>query len=222
MDLLFPIKALWRFCYRQKYKRRNIIISRTAHFDNNTVFEDNVKLYPHSWVSRSYIGRNTYIGSKTSLPNCKIGRFCSISGNVQVISATHPADMFVSTSPVFYSVRKQCGNTFVKTNKFDEMLSVDGKNAIIGNDVWIGKNAIIKGGVTIGDGAIVAMGAIVTKDVPPYAIVGGIPAKIIRYRFGPEQISKLLEFQWWNKNEEWLKKNVNVFEDINIFLEHIR
>ena len=82
----------------------------------------------------------------------------------------------------------------------------------IGNDVWIGSNATVLGGITVGDGAVVAAGAVVTKDVPPYAIVGGIPAKVIRYRFEPEKIKKLLEIQWWNWDDETIIKNKPLFE----------
>ena len=89
---------------------------------------------------------------------------------------------------------------------------------IIGNDVWIGEGVTIKGGVRIGDGAIVAMNACVTKDVPPYAIVGGVPAKIIRYRFTDEQIKFLLDFQWWNKSLEWIEKHAEIFVDIETFI----
>lgn len=171
-----------------------------------------------SIVGDSYIGRNTYIGSNSYLVNCCIGKFCSISSNVNVISATHPSSVFVSSCPSFYSSQKQNGQTFVNKDNFKEQLSVDGYSAIIGNDVWIGTNSTIRGGVTIGDGAIVAMGSVVTKDVPPYAIVGGVPAHIIKYRFTPEQINQLNDIQWWNKSDDWLQAHASEFEDIDCFL----
>jgi acetyltransferase-like isoleucine patch superfamily enzyme len=82
---------------------------------------------------------------------------------------------------------------------------------VIGNDVWVGAGAIILSGVSIGDGAIVAAGAVVTKDVPPYAIVGGNPAKLIRYRFSEDQIAKLLSISWWNWSEDKIKANLDSF-----------
>ena len=83
--------------------------------------------------------------------------------------------------------------------------------------MWIGNNAIIKYGIKIGDGAIIGSGAMVTKDVEPYSIVGGVPAKIIKYRFTQEQIEFLLNFKWWDKDLDWLKKNKHLFENFGEF-----
>jgi len=105
----------------------------------------------------------------------------------------------------------QCGKSFVDKTLFQEQLSVDGFACKIGNDVWIGTDVLIIGGVTIGDGAIVAAGAVVAHDVPAYAVVGGVPAKIIRYRYDTEKIEQLLKFKWWDKSEQWLKDNVSLF-----------
>ena len=173
-------------------------------------------------MSGASIGRNTFIGENSFLPNCLIGRFCSIAEDVRVISLTHPSSVYVSTSPSFYSTACQNGQTFVNENKFEEILTVDKQNAIIGNDVWIGTKVLIKGGVKIGDGAIIAMGSIVTKDVPPYSIVGGVPAKVLKYRFTEEQIEKLKTIKWWDKPETWLKDNVDCFSNIDAFLERFQ
>jgi tetrahydrodipicolinate N-succinyltransferase len=89
---------------------------------------------------------------------------------------------------------------------FDEIHPV-----IIGNDVWIGANAVILDKVKIGDGAVIAAGAIVSKDVKPYTIVGGIPAKPIKKRFSEEEIEKLLEFKWWEKDIRWIRENYELF-----------
>ena len=215
------LKFFWRYFKSLQLKRRNIKISPRSRFNGKTVLEGNNVIAKGAIVSNSYIGRNTYIGDNTNLSSCKIGRFFSISTGINVVSNTHPSSVFVSTSPSFFSTLKQNGQSFVKQNKFEEHLRVGDYCVVVGNDVWIGTNAIIKGGITIGDGAIVAMGAVVTKDVPPYAIVGGVPAKVIKYRFDEEQIKKLLDIQWWNESDEWLKQHAPNFENIDSFLATI-
>lgn len=215
------LKFFWRCSKSLQLKRRNIIISPYSRFNEKTVFEGNNVIGKGAIVSNSFVGRNSYIGSDTNLANCRIGRFCSISTGITVAADTHPSSVFVSTSPSFFSTLKQNGQSFVKQNKFEEHLQVGDFNIIIGNDVWIGTNVIIKGAVTIGDGAIVAMGAIVTKDVPPYSIVGGVPAKVIKYRFEEGQIKKLMDIQWWNKPDEWIEQHAPLFENIDSFLANI-
>ena len=103
--------------------------------------------------------------------------------------------------------------TYSKERRFEEFKA----QIEIGNDVWIGDSAIIMDGVKIGDGSIIAAGAVVTKDVPPYAIVGGVPAKIIRYRFDEDDINFLLELSWWEKDKKWIKENAEKFSDIRNF-----
>ncbi len=153
----------------------------------------------------------------------KIGRFCSIGPNVRVVSGKHPIN-YVSTSPVFFSVLKQCGKSFVTENRYDEKMLCCDENGekhslILGNDVWIGDSVIIKAGVRIGDGAIIGMGSVVTKDVPPYAIVGGNPAKVIRYRFDENTIEILKSIKWWDWDDKKLSESTELMENINQFIE---
>lgn len=175
-----------------------------------------------SFVYNSDIDYATVIGSGCKIDSAKIGKYSSIGPGVYIVRGQHPVEKFVSTCNLFYSRDESRGFTYSDINKFDEYRYADGKNrysVVIGNDVWIGCNAIIMEGVNIGDGAIIAAGAIVTKDVEPYSIVGGVPARIIKYRFSVEKINLLNEFKWWDKGEKWIKKNVNKFEDIENFFE---
>ena len=219
--MLKILKYIYKCIITLKVRSRGAHISPKVNFNNHTQFEGTNVVLHGSYVSDSYIGYGTYISYGTSLPNCQIGRYCSIGSNIKVVTGNHPSSVFVSTNPMFFSTRKQNGKTLCEKNKFEETLNINGRNLIIGNDVWIGDGVTFKGGVKIGDGAIIAMRACVTKDVPPYAIVGGVPAKIIRYRFTEEQIKRLLEIKWWNKSEEWIKQHSILFEDINDFINAI-
>lgn len=165
------------------------------------------------------MGYGTYIGENSRICG-KVGRYCSIAADVRVLSGTHPSKIFVSTSPVFYSLQKSALVNYSKIQRFEEYKKVDEINEIIiGNDVWISSGVRIIGGIKIGDGAIIAANSVVTKDVEPYTIIGGVPAKKIKYRFTKEQIEYLLQYKWWDKPEEWLKNNVDLFENIENFIE---
>jgi acetyltransferase-like isoleucine patch superfamily enzyme len=150
-------------------------------------------------IVHSEIGRYSAVGYQSELINCQVGSFCSIASNAYLGGAEHPL-FWVSTSPVFQAVSHSGPQ-----KRFALLPLPKAKTTIIGNDVWIGHRAIVKAGCVIGDGAVIGAGAVVTKDVPPYAIVGGVPAKVIKMRFSDAVINKLLEIRWWSFTEDQLR-----------------
>ncbi|MDP3776342.1 CatB-related O-acetyltransferase [Methylotenera sp.] len=180
------------------------------------VFSENNRIYRRTLLRSSKLGKMTYVAEGTSVGFTEIGAFCSIGPNVSLGGlGWHPTDR-LSTHPAFYSSRLQAGTTFVKNNN-----GIDNETELqhtkVGNDVWIGAGCIILDGMTIGDGAIIAAGAVVTKDVPPYAIVGGVPAKIIRYRFDINTITALLKWRWWELSNDEIQAMATKFMDRSLW-----
>ncbi len=216
------INKLRQVKYYKELKKNKVDVFSKADIDKETVFEGYNRVIGNSSIRSSYLGVGTYIGDGGIIKKTKIGRFCSIGSNVRILDGTHPTKIFVSTHPAFFRGEPFCGLTFSKDNLFQEHIFTDDKKnwlCEIGNDVWIGDSVLILNGIKIGDGAIVAAGAVVVKDVPPYAIVGGIPAKVIKYRFTEEQIKWLLYFRWWDKDLTWIKENAQSFENINLMMK---
>jgi acetyltransferase-like isoleucine patch superfamily enzyme len=164
-------------------------------------------------VIDSTIGSHTYIQKCSTVFNANIGKFCSIASNVSIGPGAHKLDG-ISTHPVFY-----LKNTPLLKKYSDGDYFVSQKKTTIGHDVWIGEKAIIMDGVTVGTGAVVASGAVVTKDVAPYTIVGGVPAKVLRTRFTPFEIDEILKSEWWDKDEKWLEQNYKSFDNISDFIK---
>ena len=186
-------------------------------FDANTFFEGKNVLAEFSGLSGSYIGRASYLGRKTELTKVRIGRYTCIGPEVVNVLGSHPTREFVAIHPCFYSMMEQCGFTYSEEQLYEEYAYADENKRysnIIGNDVWIGQRVMLMQGVTIGDGAVIAAGAVVTKDVPPYAIMGGVPAKIIGWRFKEKEKDFLLQLKWWEKEEEWIEKYSGLFSSI--------
>ncbi|NKD28413.1 CatB-related O-acetyltransferase [Enterococcus casseliflavus] len=123
----------------------------------------------------------------------------------------HPVNDYFSTHPAFYSIKKQANITYVNDTTFDENRMIDENTSVrIGNDVWIASDVKILEGVNIGNGSIIATGAVVTKNVEPYSIVGGVPAKLIKYRFEEKKIIEIMSTKWWENDLDWFKKQENI------------
>lgn len=196
----------------KKYCDKFLTIGLFVSIENSEI-GNYVYLGTKTRLNNSEIGDYSYTNSNTYISYTKIGKFCSIGSNVQFGMGKHPTDL-ISTHPTFYSNNKAF-ETFSNKNYFKEYEEI-----LLGNDVWIGSNVTIMGGVNIGDGAIVAAGAIVTKDVKPYEIVGGVPAKHIKFRLEESIILKIQKTEWWNKDGKWLKQNYKMFLNNEKFLKY--
>ena len=206
-----------RFPLIIKFRRKtHSKVSYKCRLDKKTILEGHNKIGQVN-ISSTKVGFGSYLLSGMA-SNGEIGRFTSIGSNFQIIDATHPIE-YVSTFPGFYKTENKdifCVESNIEINEHKKVGGV--KSFIIGNDVWIGNNVTVLGGVTISDGAIVGANALVTKDVPPYAIVGGVPAKIIRYRFDQNTINQLISIKWWNWDLEKIKHESQFFNEIETFI----
>ncbi len=212
------------YCIKQLIHRKRVgtacIFGKHTTIDSKAYFEGMNRLGDGTRFLNSSMGYASYISDHSFVKNAVIGRYTCIANEVMTVAGNHPVS-FASVHPAFYSVTQV--PSYVKQSKFEEFKYINSEKKIsvkIGNDVWIGARAMILEGVTIGDGVVVAAGAIVTRDIPPYAIVGGVPAKIIRYRFDEKTIQELLQMKWWEKEETWIKNIADDFDDIKKLLSN--
>jgi len=189
-----------------QYKHRNNVIKDYSTLSlsctlNHCTFEDEVRVSHSAEINNTKIDYLSSIGRYSKIVHSEIGKYCAISWNTTINAVGHPSDhLTVSAFPYVPYV----GNFVQKRTQHYQKV-------IIKNDVWIGANSVIMPDVIIGNGAIIGAGAIVTKDVPDYAIVGGVPAEIIKYRFSEDIIRKLLELKWWDLDPEKIKEHVELW-----------
>ena len=188
-------KLIFGFRTRLTLKKQNIKLPKEINFykkvrlSPNLQIEDNSSFYVGRWLWS--MGAYSYCSSE--LPrNTIIGRYCSIGEKISTMGYQHPLDRFTTSAVTYSNSEFSLKNNYIIENNLNE-----NQNITIKNDVWIGANAVLKPGITIGNGAVIACNSVVTKDVPDYAIVGGVPSKTIRYRFSQDTINKLLKLKWW-------------------------
>jgi acetyltransferase-like isoleucine patch superfamily enzyme len=215
-----------RYIFRRNNLKKNIKADDTCTFAYNSMirdaeFEGRNFVNSKAEIVHSQIGFGTYIAQNSIIINSKIGRYSAVG--YESLIGGHPLHEVASIHPALYSTQGQYGFTYVDEDAYKEYHYVDETNKwsiVIGNDVWVtaGSTKIIQG-VTIGDGAVVLADAVVTKNVLPYAIVGGVPAKVVDYRFTPEQIDFLLKLRWWDRNEHWIKDHAKYFKSIDLLMK---
>jgi len=195
-------------------------IAKSATIHNKAVLESPVTAYGNVKIrNNTKIGSFTYINNGTTVfYGTTIGRYCSIGKNNEIGPVDHPLD-WMSSSPIQYNIKEHFPHYLDLCDEFPQVKITRPASTTIGNDVWIGSLTVIKRGITIGDGAVIASGSVVIKDVPPYAIVGGVPGKVLKYRFDEETIAKLLKLKWWNRSLQELKGLQ--FDDINRVIEQL-
>ena len=187
---------------------------QSAAIIGSTIGEDS-KVESGSQFINSTMGRHSFCGYDCFINMCTIGSFVSIANHVVIGGGIHPMD-WVSTSPVFYNNRDS-----VK-KKYSRHERPTFPRTVIGNDVWIGDGAHLKAGITVGNGAVIGMGSVVTKDVLPYEIVAGAPAKRIRMRFTEDICRELDKTHWWDFDDKLLMELAQYIKDPELFLEMLR
>ena len=211
-------KIIKYIIYKIKYKKLNTSL-------NTYKFGKNLKLGKNSVISKGvYIENNvtigdcTYISSNSNIySDVTIGKFCSIAPNVNIAPGEHNV-YNVSTHPIMYNSMWRKKLNIEENESYERIIGGYDKETKIGNDVWIALNVFIKRGVTIGDGAVIGAGSVVTKDVEPYSIVAGNPAKVIKYRTSKENIEFLEKDKWWNQSYKDISKCLPYMYNINNYI----
>ena len=213
------LSHLLLYLWQKWHNGKKVKFWYSTHISYRCGFEGMNMVGPHTDFFGS-LGYGSYIGGD-GIVSADVGRFTSIGPNCRYINATHAYKApFATTCPLFFSKsngNNPQGKTFATEQMIEEFKFYDKARELvnkIGNDCWFGSNVTLIGGVEIHDGAVVLANAVVTKDVPPYAIVGGVPAKVIGYRYDDETIQFLQKTKWWNNQPEWFEKNWRLLNDI--------
>lgn len=190
---------------------KNYIKPKTIY---NSYINNKAKVCSGSELHNVSIGQYSYIGHDCKVNNCDIGNFCSIASNVTIGGSSHPLE-WVSTSPVFHTKRNVLGKSF-SDKRIDNNVRTS-----VGHDVWIGGGVIVKAGISIGTGSVIGMGSVVTKDVPPYEVWAGNPAKCIKKRFDESTAQELINSKWWEFDDKRLAQLGAYFDNPIEFLNEL-
>jgi len=191
-----------------------VIVGNHAIIKDSKV-ESNISINRYNYLLRSEIGDYTYTGIGATIRSTKIGRFCTIAWHSFIGGGNHEFE-FVTSSPRWrFNMLDQMDLNHSENTQLKKRYKEFGK-CIIGNDVWIASNAIVLRNVTVGNGAIIGAGAVVTKDVEPYSIVAGVPAKKIKMRFDDRTIEELEKVQWWNWPRKTIRENLDLIYSTKI------
>ncbi|MBD5254680.1 MAG: CatB-related O-acetyltransferase [Barnesiella sp.] len=201
----------WRF------RGRDITVKRTARLRSGSTLEGMNRI-GHRTTFRGTLGYGSYIATDCDL-TASIGRYSSIAPYVRSNPGIHTYRApFATTSPMFFNRDHLSGRSFATRDVINNLRYADTERRLdvtIGSDCWICQGVFLAGGVTVGHGAVVLAGAVVTKDVEPYAIVGGVPARTIGYRYDRPTIDALLRIAWWDRSPEWLRDNWELLTDVD-------
>jgi chloramphenicol O-acetyltransferase type B len=212
--MAFLDRVEWTVWRRHKIKSAHVNFDShyTSYADKDSTFSDGVTLGPRSVILFSQIGAYSYVAG-AALKNVAVGKFCSI-GPRAVLGGfnSHPVRTLAS-SPIFTDGRSPVGNPF----GLNSYPLPDNCPVVVGNDVWVGADAKILDGVKVGNGAVIAAGAVVVKDVEPFSVVGGVPAKMIKKRFPDEIIERLQQLEWWN----WTSEKINLLVQCGAFSQDL-
>lgn len=200
------VRYLWRQYMRVKHPSCTIHPGVLA---RQVTLEEKVTIEPGCYVGARRIGKCTYIGPGTWIDKGtdSIGRFCSIAMHVRIALKDHPMDR-ASTHPFTYHRR------YGYVDRDERLPGINDRRTVIGHDVWIGANVTILSGVTVGNGAVIGAHSLVTRDVEPYSIVHGTPARHVRYRFDAATIERLQQLAWWDRDDRWLKEHLPLFRRV--------
>lgn len=194
-------------------RQPDLKLSRGARAIGCACIEEGVRVGEYTILKDCRVGRHTYFSSKSRLHKCNVGRFCSIGPELLAGLGRHPTREYVSTYPAFYTREGGSALDFGCDSDFEIHRGIN-----IGHDVLISARVTILDGVAIGNGAIVGAGAVVARNVPDYAVVAGVPARLIRYRFQEDEIAFLNGLKWWDRDLAWIRAHAACFQNIRTLM----